>query len=98
MYLGNFTSGALEQYGVAVEVVGSAPVGEQLTFFAKAGMFSWDVELPGMESDHGINSMFGAGIQWAFGEHWALRGEYERFDNISGGDVALVSIGGLYRF
>jgi len=96
--LGDFAFGALEQSGVALEVVGSAPVGEQLTFFAKIGMFSWDVELTGMEADHGINSMFGAGFQWAFGEHWAFRGDYERFNDVSGGDVALVCIGVLYRF
>jgi OOP family OmpA-OmpF porin len=95
--LGDFTFGLLDQSGVAVEVVGSAPVGEQLTFFAKAGMFSWDVKLSGMEADHGISSVFGAGFQWALAENWAFRGDYERFNDVSGGDVALVAIGVLYR-
>ncbi len=95
--LGEFAFGFREQDGVAIEAVGSLPLGEKFKLFAKTGMFAWDVERSGMETDHGINGIFGVGGQWAFVKHWELRIEYERFNGISGGDIALVSIGVLYR-
>jgi OOP family OmpA-OmpF porin len=95
--LGEFL-GFLEQYGWALEVVGSLPVGEKFTLFAKAGMFSWDLEVFGETVEDGNDSTFGVGGQWAFAEHWAVRGEYEQFNDISGGDVDLFSVGLLYRF
>ncbi len=89
---------ALEQYGLAFEVVGLVPIGQRGAFFGKAGLFLWNLDLFGMTADDGTGATFGIGGQFHFSERWGARIEWERFDDISGGDVDLVSGSVVYRF
>ncbi len=89
---------ALEQYGLAFEVVGLVPIGQRGAFFGKAGLFLWSVDLFGMTVDDGTSATFGIGGEFGFSEHWSARIEWERFDDISGGDVDLISGSVVYRF
>ena len=90
---------ALEQFGIAGQAVGILPLGENFQLFAKAGFFSWEVEAFGA-TDDGTDAAYGVGGQFRFGKkkNWGVRLEWERFEDISGGDVDLVSAGVSYHF
>lgn len=90
---------ALEQYGFAVQGVGILPIAESFALFAKAGFFNWEVEAFGA-TDDGTDAAYGVGGQFRFGakKKLGLRLEWERFTDISGGDVDLVSAGFSYHF
>lgn len=99
-------SGAtLDQYGVSAQFVGLIPLGQSgATLFGKAGVFSWKVEqyadyyyYYGAE-DSGTDLAVGAGLQIDFHRHMGLRAEWERFYDVAGGDVDLISASFLYRF
>ena len=95
--LGEFVDGFVEQSGLALEGEATWPIGDKFGLFVKAGFFSWDVDV-GSASDDGTDSTFGVGGKLALGEKWAIRAEWERFSDIAGGDVDLVSGSLFYRF
>ena len=71
----------------------------ELSAIAKVGFFSWEVEAFG-STDDGTDAAYGVGGQFRFGrkKNWGVRLEWERFEDISGGDVDLVSAGVSYHF
>ena len=95
-------------------------VGEQLSFFGKVGAFRWDADsdlrvpfavggLPGLfsdsDDDDGIELMFGLGAEYYFLDKFALRVEWERFNDLGDestvrfeDDVDLFSGSLQYRF
>jgi len=95
--LGDFLAGFLSQSGLAFEGEATLPIGDKFGVFAKAGFFAWEVDVSSY-SDDGTDSTFGLGGKVDLGEHWSLRVEWERFNDISGGDVDLLSGSAFYRF
>ncbi len=96
--LGDFVFGVLEQTGLAVVGEFTLPIADKFGLFAKAGFCAWEVDFSGLGSDDGEDSTFGFGGKVALGAHWAIRAEWERFNDISGGDVDLISGSVFYRF
>ncbi len=88
---------ALEQDGLAIELVGVLPIGDKGAFFGKAGFFNWEVGAFGV-TDDGTDETFGIGGEYRFGNNWAVRAEWERFNDVSGGDIDLISASVLYSF
>ncbi|MFQ5545745.1 MAG: outer membrane beta-barrel protein [Acidiferrobacterales bacterium] len=99
--LGEFDSlglpNALEQYGLAYEIVGIVPIGDRGAFFGKVGFFDWSVDFLSRTVDEGTDTTYGVGGEYVPNK-WGLRVELERFTDVSGGDVDLFSIGAVYRF
>ena len=64
--------------------VGSLPISDSFSAYAKAGLHRWnlDAELPGLahSDDSGSDPTYGLGLQYRFTDHVALRGEYSRFE------------------
>jgi OOP family OmpA-OmpF porin len=85
-----------------VFAVGVLPLGPQFELFAKAGLVRWDgdFELSGSvtesSSDTGYDPVYGAALK--FGDHFAVRVEYERFDVSDVDRLNLTSIGVDLRF
>jgi len=96
--LGDFVFGVIEQNGLAVEGEFTWPIANKFGLFAKAGFFSWEVDFAGLGTDEGEDITFGFGGKMTLGAHWAVRAEWERFNDISRGDVDLVSASAFYRF
>jgi OOP family OmpA-OmpF porin len=94
----------LDQYGVAAQLVGHIPLGQSgASLFAKVGLFSWSVQLNGSyyysyAEDNGVDPAVGAGLQIEFNRFMGMRAEWERFLDVAGGDVDLVTAGLFYRF
>jgi OOP family OmpA-OmpF porin len=76
---------ALEADTAYLTAVGSLPITDNFSAYAKAGFHNWnlDSELPGLVSDSddsGTDPTYGLGVQYRFTDHVALRGEYSRFE------------------
>ena len=95
--LGQYVDGLLEQYGVAFEVVGYLPLSSKLDLMGKVGMFAWTIDVLNA-SDDGTDLTYGLGVQYDLNNRLYVRGEWEQFTDVSGGDVSLLSAGLLYTF
>ena len=108
----------LETSGPAVSALGILPIGDSFELYARAGVLFADTELttrlvsssttvvaPGDSSiTFGSDSLlWGVGAQFNWGEHWAVRVDFQRFDSVgedSGpgeADIDLMTLGVLYR-
>ncbi len=100
--LGEFDSlglpNALEQWGLAFEVVGILPIGDNGSVFGKAGFFDWSVDFLSRTVDEGTDLTFGVGGEYTSDNNWGVRVEWQRFSDVSDGDVDLFSAGVIYRF
>ena len=97
--LGQYVDGMLDQYGVAFEVVGYLPLSSNLDLMAKVGMFAWTVDVDTYYAyDDGTDLTYGLGVQYDLNNRLFVRGEWEQFSDVAGGDVSLLSAGLVYAF
>lgn len=97
---------SFDQYGVSAQFVAHLPLGDSgASLFGKAGAFSWTVDRYGgygccfgLTEDNGTDLAVGAGLQVDFHRHIGFRAEWERFYDVGGGDMDLITAGLLYRF
>lgn len=101
---------AYDHYGVSAQFVGILPLGASgVSLFGKAGAFYWYGYTKGQydaygyyytqaAKDTGTDLALGAGLQFDFHRHMAVRAEWERFNDVAGGDIKLMSASFLYRF
>lgn len=95
--LGSYVNNLLDQYGVSFQGVGYLPVGHNLDLFGKLGLFAWTVDVGGF-TDDGMDLTYGFGASLRIDNRVSVRAEWERFTDISGGDVDLLSAGIAYHF
>ena len=89
-----------------VDLVGSYPLTDRVSMFAKVGVFGWDVELTEdgfgeLASDDGTDITYGVGISLSFAESFSSYIQFKRYAfDVGGEDVDLddISIGFQYRF
>jgi OOP family OmpA-OmpF porin len=84
--------------GFNLSVLGSWPVTEQFDVFAKLGVLFWDAEARGFGDESGEDFSYGIGADFKFGDNWAIRGEYQRFEIEDTDTADLVSLGVYFRF
>ena len=95
--LGQYVGRSLDQYGVAFEAVGYIPLSNNLDLMGKVGLFAWTVE-DRYYIDYGTDLTYGLGVQYDLNNRVYVRGEWEQFTDVSGGDVSLLSAGLVYKF
>jgi opacity protein-like surface antigen len=71
--------------GPAVSVLGSLPLGKGFEVYLRAGALFADREIAGLVPTDAGSTTFsdtlwlgGAGVDWTFADHWAIRAEYLR--------------------
>jgi OOP family OmpA-OmpF porin len=79
------TDAAFEGDSVYLTAVGTLPITDRFSAYAKAGLHRWNVDtaLPGLtgnNDDSGSDPTYGVGVQYRFTDRVALRGEYSRFE------------------
>jgi OmpA-OmpF porin, OOP family len=92
----------LEASSVYLTAVGTVPITDKFSAYAKAGLQRWDLDraipsLVGNADDSGTDATYGVGVQYRFTDHVALRGEYSRFE-IEDTDLDLAQVQVRYDF
>lgn len=95
--LGTYAGGALTQDGFAYELIGYIPITHQLDLFGRAGLFNWEVA-DSSTVVSGSDPTFGLGVNIRLNPHASLRGEYQTFFDVDGGDVDLYSASLSFNF
>lgn len=73
-------------------LTGTLPLGQRLSAYGKAGIFTWDIDydLPpgfiGSADSNGHDYTFGLGVKYQFTGNFAMRVEWQRYNNV--GDPA----------
>lgn len=91
-----------EANSVYLTAVGTVPITDNFSAYAKAGFQRWDLDtaipsVVGNADDSGTDPTYGVGVQYRFTDHVALRGEYSRFE-IEDTDLDLAQIQVRYDF
>ena len=94
--------GALE--GTAWELVGigAYPLVDKLSVYGKLGVYRGELEAPGAEETN-TDLTFGVGLQYDLLKNVGVRGEWQRYSKMGGGNIAetdvdVLSVGVVYRF
>lgn len=79
-----FAPATFESTAIDVVLFVALPLGQDFSFFAKGGVFRWDVESPGFAttSSHGQDTTYGFGMHYNFTNNFALRLEWQRYNDI----------------
>ncbi len=88
--LGTFANGQLSQDGVAYEVIGYLPLDSNIDLFGRAGFYDWEVS-DEFNSLTGTEPTFGFGLNVQMNPKLSVRGEYQIFTEVDGGDVEMYS-------
>lgn len=88
--------------GIEISAMAYHDVGA-VTLFAKAGLFLWsataNVSGLALATDDGSDLTYGFGALYKFASlPFSLRGEYQFFQDVSGGDIDMWTIGAQFNF
>jgi OmpA-OmpF porin, OOP family len=92
---------AAKQHSYGLAAVGTVPLGERFELFGKAGFLKTEQETrritpnPLTVNRDETEFHYGLGAKYAFTTKWAVRGEWEKTDNLK---AEMLSIGVEYRF
>jgi OmpA-OmpF porin, OOP family len=90
--------------------VGMLPVYQNISVYAKAGLFRWDVDAIGRaggtlaaSSDHGTDFTYGLGGQYGFNRNMAAVLEWQRYNEVGGSSIGnanvnVMRVGLRYKF
>lgn len=96
--------------------LGHLPIGRTVSVYGKVGLFVWDMDLTervrlpgfassiGRASDDGTDLFYGAGVEWDLGGQFALRAEWERYNDVGEGSIAgetdldVIGISAVFRW
>lgn len=95
--LGEYANNTLTQEGVAYEVVGYLPLNRDVDIYGKFGLFDWEVS-NSSQTNTGDDTTFGIGISARMNDHLSIRGEWQTFVDVDGGDVDLLSASVAFNF
>jgi hypothetical protein len=96
----DYQNDSVETSGLALEGIGSLPIGPVFSIFAKLGAVAWDQDIRKgnrHEDDQGVDPAWGYGGAARFlDDRLGIRIEWERFK--SDVDADLISLGASYHF
>lgn len=92
----------LEAGSAYLAVVGSVPVTDRFSVYARAGIQRWDLDaalpaLTGSSDDNGTDPTYGVGVLFRFNDRFALRGEYSHFE-VEDQDLDLAQVQARFDF
>lgn len=102
---------SVEAQAIELVAIGSLPLTQQFSAYAKAGVFRWDADstvaigpASAASGDDGTDWTVGLGLKWDFTRSIGARIEYQRYNNVGNtgttgnSDVDQWTIGLMYRF
>jgi hypothetical protein len=101
----------LETTGPAVSALAMLPINDRWDVFLRGGWYFADQKVtfeatgfPGDRTTFGTDGLlFGAGTQYGFGDHWTVRLDFQRYDDVGNengaghADIDVFSLGVLFR-
>lgn len=106
--LAGFAPTTFESTAIDFVLFIAIPVGQDFSFFAKGGVFRWDIDVksPGFAttSAHGADQTYGFGMHYNFGKSLALRLEWQKYLDIGDinttgrSDFEVTSVGLVLKF
>ncbi len=104
-YLGNFANSQIQQHATALNLVAFVPITKNIRLVAKGGIYYYQLDVSTTNtgtsinvSENGNELTYGLGLKYNFDYRNAIRGEWERYSNLGGGDVDMYSLSYSYRF
>jgi len=92
---------SLKADGFTLGAIGSLPIGDRFSLFARAGAFFWDGDAEindvSAASPEETNFYYGAGARFALTEKLSVTADGSRYD-LDGTDSTILSVGLDYRF
>jgi OOP family OmpA-OmpF porin len=102
--LGEASTNAGDNQGTAWELVAIAsfPFTDKLSVYGKLGGYWGQLKGPHDDEDN-TDLTYGVGVRYDFTPSWGVRGEWQRYTNMGGGnlvetDVDVLNIGFVHRF
>lgn len=102
---------SVEAQAIELVGIGSLPLTQQLSGYAKAGVFRWDADsrvaiggASAASGDDGTDWTVGLGLKWDFTRNLGARIEYQRYNNVGNpgttgnSDIDQWTIGVMFRF
>jgi len=97
-----------DSYGLTLAAVGKWNIGNNFSLLGKVGAFYWDADIDATatalgisasvdDSDDDVDFFYGVGAQYDF-DQFALRAEYEVYNNVLEEDIDVYTLNLLYRF
>ena len=92
----------LEASAWELVAVGSYPIVNQLSVYGKLGVYRGELEGPAAEETN-TDLTYGVGLQYDVLKNVGVRGEWQRYNKMGGGDIRetdvdVLSVGVIYRF
>jgi OOP family OmpA-OmpF porin len=86
--------------------VGSWPLNQAFSVYGKLGLYHGEAKLTASgtgagsssDKDTGSDLTFGLGARYDFNRNIGVRAEWQRYNDFSGSDIDVLSLGVLYRF
>jgi OOP family OmpA-OmpF porin len=93
---------SLDIDGLSLGVVGSVPLSDTFSVFAKVGAHFWDADISGpivgqFSDDSDTDLFYGVGVDYALNDQWSIRGEIERYE-VDKFDLDVASVGITLNF
>jgi len=95
--LGTFADGQLSQDGLAYELIGYLPLNSNIDLLGRAGFYNWEVA-DRFSTHNGTDATFGFGLNVHMNSNVSVRGEYQIFTEVDGGDVEMYSASLSFHF
>jgi OmpA-OmpF porin, OOP family len=101
--LGEISAEGESVEGTAWELVGigAYPIVDKFSVYGKLGVYRGELEGAGIDESN-TDLTYGAGLQYDFLKNVGVRGEWQRYSKMGGGDdetdVDVLSVGLVYRF
>ncbi|VAX12519.1 hypothetical protein MNBD_GAMMA24-2739 [hydrothermal vent metagenome] len=96
-YLGSFANDQVTEDALAFNLVAFVPLAENIRMIVKGGIYYYKLDVSSTVTDDN-DITYGIGLKYNLDYHSALRGEWERYKNLGGSDVDMLSLSYSYRF
>ncbi len=85
--------------GPQLNVIGELFISRGVYGYGSFGFYNWDLnDNLATNNDSGTSGTLGLGIKVLMGKNLAVRGGWDRYQNISDSNVDMLSLNGMYQF
>lgn len=96
-YLGSFANNQVKEDALALNVAAFVPLAENIRMIVKGGIYYYKLDVSSTVT-YDSDITYGIGLKYNLDDRSALRGEWERYKNLGGSDVDMLSLSYSYRF